>query len=417
MNPVVIIPTYIASSRRRADARHIVANYDHQTNIREEGELDRCLKSLANAEHLGLVIILVAADSSVEEEALAKVKQTVANNPHVTAIVIGAGEVELLRERLVQLGHDEIAKKTILRGYSNIRNTGLLLAQAFGFDAVIFIDDDEIVEEQDFIDKGVYGLGKLTKAGIPILVKSGYYLNREGSYLSSWEDKWYNRFWQQGSAFNEWISQAIPGPRLSRSNHVCGGCLAIHKEAFARICFDPYITRGEDLDYMINLRMHGSDIWFDNMWVLRHLPPKTPSEGNRFRQDIYRWLYEQAKLEFSWSNIDLQKVNAGSLMPYPGPLLGAGLKHRIGITARLRSLGRPDKKAYKAAAKAAKKDAVAYAEANCTKYFEFQRRWPEAMAAINCDKVISHQILTLAQDIPRPEVSPGLTTEINLNIG
>ncbi len=417
MNPVVIIPTYISSLRRRGDARHIVANYDHQTNIREEGELDRCLKSLANVVNLGLVMILVAADSSVEEEAVAKVKQTVANNPHVTAIVIGASEVELLRNRLSQLGHEEVAKKTILRGYSNIRNTGLLLSQAFGFDAAIFIDDDEVTEDQNFIDKSVYGLGKLTKAGVPILAKSGYYLNREGSYLSSWEDKWYNRFWQQGSAFNEWIEGAIKGPRLTRSNHVCGGCLAIHKEAFARICFDPYITRGEDLDYMINLRMHGSDIWFDNQWQLRHLPPKTVSEGNRFRQDIYRWLYEQAKLEFSWSNIDLQKVSAGSLMPYPGPLLGKGLKHRIGITARLRALGRSDKKAYKLAAKAAKKEAVRYAEANCTKYFDFQRLWPEAMIAINCDKVISHQILTLAQDIPRPNVDPGATTEINMNLG
>ena len=100
-----------------------------------------------------------------------------------------------------------------------------------GFDSVVFLDDDEIVEDRDFMRKAMYGLGKLTKKGIPILVKTGYYFNSEGSPLSKSRNKWYNRFWQQGSAFNEWILKALKGPRLSRSNHVCGGCLALHKAA------------------------------------------------------------------------------------------------------------------------------------------------------------------------------------------
>lgn len=85
------------------------------------------------------------------------------------------------------------------------------------------------------------------------------------------------------------------GPRLQRVDHqghaaaracrarihVCGGCLAVHKEAFRRLAFDPWITRGEDLDYMLDLRMYGSDIWFDNQWVLRHLPPLHRKRGHR----------------------------------------------------------------------------------------------------------------------------------------
>ena len=63
---------------------------------------------------------------------------------------------------------------------------------------------------------------------------------------------------------------------------MCGGCLALHKEAFKSLSFDPWIARGEDLDYMLDLRMYGSDIWFDNQWSLRHLPPETESEGTRF---------------------------------------------------------------------------------------------------------------------------------------
>lgn len=417
MNPVTIIPTYVSNPRRQDGDQKILTQYDHMTPLNEEGELDRCLKSIAKVDNSGLVIILVVAQAGIEEVALEKIKRTAANNPDVPTMVVGTPQVDLLKRRLEQIGEVEIARKIKLVGYGNVRNVGLILAQAFGFDAVIFIDDDEIIEDPDFFKKAVYGLGKLTPSGIPILVKSGYYINQQGTHFSTWEDAWYNKFWQQGHAFNEWIAGAMGGARLTRSNHVCGGCFAIHKEAFSRMSFDPYIARGEDLDYLLNLRMHGSDVWFDNKWWLRHMPPATKSEGRRFRQDIYRWLYEQAKIEFSWANIDLQKVTAASLMPYPGAMLGKGLKGRIGLTARLRSFGRPDRKEYAAAARAAKRDAVDYAERNCTKYFDHARLWPKMMKAIDCDRVVSSQILSMSTEIPRREIDPGETCEIQLNIG
>ena len=46
---------------------------------------------------------------------------------------------------------------------------------------------------------------------------------------------------------------------------------------------------------MLDLRMYGSDIWFDNQWSLRHLPPET-ERGTRPRQDIFRWLYRYRKM-------------------------------------------------------------------------------------------------------------------------
>ncbi len=306
-----------------------------------------------------------------------------------------------------------------------MRNLGLIVANALGFDAVVFLDDDEIIDDPEFLRKAMYGLGKLTKNGIPILAKTGYYINDEGSYLSKWKDKWYNRFWQQGAAFNEWIRGAMKGPRLSRSNHVCGGCLAIHKEAFRRLAFDPWIPRGEDLDYMLDLRMFGSDIWFDNQWQLRHLPPPSPHEGARFRQDIYRWIYEYFKLEYSHSLIDLQKVTAGSLEPYPGPFLRKGLGRRIALTAFLRSLVRPDKKAYRRAAKEAQTDAVRYAERNCRNYFEFQHIWPQIMDRVDSDKVLTTALVQSAliepvsqqaREVEKRAVDPGATGQIRLDL-
>ncbi len=425
MNPAVIIPTYVSSARRRNESKGVVSRYDHTTDINAEGELGRCLKSLEGVEDIGLIVILVAADRSVEREAVEKVRNTVSQHHTLNVIVIGTAELAIIRERMEQLGIQRVGQQIGLVGYGAIRNLGLVVTCALGFDAAVFIDDDEVVDDPAFLSKAMYGLGKLTKNGIPILAKTGYYINDEGSYLSKWKDKWYNRFWQQGHAFNEWIRKAMKGPRLSRSNHVCGGCLAIHKEAFRRLAFDSWIPRGEDLDYMLDLRMFGSDIWFDNQWQLRHLPPPSPHEGQRFRQDIFRWTYEYAKLEYSHSLIDLQKVTAASLEPYPGPFLEKGLSRRIGITAFLRSLVRPDKKAYRRAAIDARSEALRYAERNCKNYFEFQQIWPQIMERVDSDKIMTTALVQSAliepvsQQARQIEVRPidaGMTGQIRLDL-
>ena len=327
-----------------------------------------------------------------------------------------------------------LMKESGLSGYGAVRNLGLVMADVLGFDSVVFLDDDEVVDDADFLQKAMYGLGKLTKKGIPILAKTGFYFNSEGSYLSKSQDKWYNHFWQQGKAFNKWISKAMRGPRLSRSNHTCGGCLALHKEAFKRLSFDPWIARGEDLDYMLDLRMYGSDIWFDNQWSLRHLPPETESEGTRFRQDIFRWLYEYRKMEYSRTQIDLLQVKPSSLEPYPGPFLEPGITKRIRLTAFLRSLARPDKKAYRKAAKAATGEATTYAQRNCSKYFEFQFVWPELMARMENDQILRTALMQSAAQrqasagngadrlasaqaaIAAAGIDPGVTSEIRLNV-
>ncbi|RXZ53847.1 hypothetical protein ET524_04630 [Senegalimassilia faecalis] len=429
MNPVIVIPTYV-SSRRRKEPTSVTATYDHTTPLKNPGELPRLLTSLQKVRGIGQIIVLVAADQSTEAQAADKVQDIVSRFPSLNVAVIGAAEYGLVQQRMEQLGLGKLQKEIGLSGYGAIRNLGLVLANVMGFDSVVFLDDDEVIDDAEFLQKGVYGLGKLTRKGVPILAKSGFYFNSEGSFLSKSQDKWYNHFWQQGKAFNAWITKAMRGPRLSRSNHVCGGCLALHKEAFKRLSFDPWIARGEDLDYMLNLRMYGSDIWFDNQWCLRHLPPASASEGTRFRQDIFRWLYEYRKMEYSRTQIDLMQVKPQSLEPYPGPFLEPGITKRIRITAILRSFARKDKKAYRQAAKAARAEAVMYAQRNCSKYFEFQFVWPELMARMENDQILHTAIVqsvarrqaetnpSVAFPVAGPAagVDPGVTSEIRLNI-
>lgn len=424
MNPVILIPVFI-SARRHAEVGQVTSTYDHTTSLSSQGELPRCLDSLRKVRGLGHIVILVAAEPSIENQAASKARSIAEYFSDLSITVVGAPELALVRQRMEQLGVP-VRNEIGLSGYGAVRNLGLLVANMLDFDAAVFLDDDSVVEDEAFLEKAMYGLGKLTRRGVPILAKTGYYLNEEGSFLSNKPTKWYDHFWQQGKAFNAWITKAMAGPRLSRSNHVCGGCLALHKEAFRRVSFDPWVARGEDLDYMLDLRMYGSDIWFDNQWVMRHLPPATPREGLRFRQDIFRWLYEYRKIEYARTQIDLLQIKPQSLQPYPGPFLESNITKRIRRTALLRSIGRPDGRGYRQAAKSAAGEAAKYAETHCSKYFEFQFKWPAIMSRFEND-VIMQGILVQSsnQEQQRMEqmrhdagsISPGETTEIRLNLG
>lgn len=436
MNPAVIIPTFHTTQQRKSDPGSSL--YDHPTPLNEKGDLYRCLDSLGKVKNLGQVIILVAVEGNIAAEAAEKVQGICNQFPQMHTLVVAGQEAQLVQGRLNQLGFGDVSESIGLSGYSSVRNLGLVVAHCLGFDSVVFIDDDEVIEDAEFLTKAMYGLGKLTRKGIPILAKSGFYFNSDNSYYSKSQAKWYNHWWQQGKAFNNWISKAMAGPRLSRSNHVCGGCLALHKETYKRLSFDPWIMRGEDLDYLLNLRMYGSDIWFDNQWSLKHLPPKERHEGHRFYRDIFRWLYEYYKIEFTRAQIDLLQIKPSSLMPYPGPFLEPGITKRIKKTAFLRSLARPDKKKYREGARVATGEATEYAQNNCMKYFEFQYIWAEIMARVEADAglraaLIQAAIARQAGDevviavpeteepaadvaVPTSNVDPGVTAEIRLNL-
>lgn len=386
MKPVIIIPTYVCGKPRRTDTG-VIDTYDHMTPINNQGELVRCLSSMRCMDEKAPVVILVVSDRGIEEEALRKVRYEAAHFPDINITVVGAPEEAAMHARMAQMGIGDYVQGLSLTGYSAVRNLGLAYAAVMGYTEAIFIDDDEVIEDSQFLEKATYGLGMLTQKEVPILIKSGYYIDRRGSYRAPDKTKWYDRFWRQHQGFNAWIDSAMSGPRLSASNTACGGLLALHREAYRRVSFDPWISRGEDLDFLLNVRMFGSEVWFDNAWVVKHLPPATSKvESRRFIQDIYRWLYEVRKLEFSATQIDLLQITTESLYPYPGPFLESSINFNIRMTALLRSIGRAgQRKGYFHAAMGARKEATEYAKEHCSKYFSFQRQWPEVMALLEND--------------------------------
>jgi hypothetical protein len=386
VNPAIVIPTYVGT-RRKTPSYNVVATYDHVTPLTHQGELPRCLASLRDNGVDVPILLLVVAEHGVEREASAKICE-IAAAYHET-LDIRVFDAELLSQfhaRAEQLSLTTIKEGISLTGYGATRNFGLTIAATLGFTEVIFLDDDEVVCSPDFLEQALYGLGKLSKKGIPVLVKSGFYTDRKNRWKSREAHAWYNRYWEQGKLFNRWITRAMTAPRLSRSNVLSGGLMAIHREAYRRVSFDPWIPRGEDLDYLLNIRMYGGGVWFDNQWSVQHLPPTERNEAQRFKQDIYRWIYEHRKLEFSKSQIDLLQIKPHSLDPYPGPFLENSITTRVFVTALLRTVGRAkDRHGYFKAAQVARREAKAYAEMFCAKYFEFQLGWAQTLGTLEVD--------------------------------
>ena len=379
MNPAIVIPSYWAAD---SCALHTPGAYDHSTDPSMGiPELETCLASLEQVRNLPRVIVLVVCPPANSEAIEARVRSIVDAHPALNVTLVTHREATAIMERAGELAPRVTGECVSLRGYGAIRNMGLAAAAVLGHDVVVFLDDDEVVLTPDFMDQALYGMGAETRQRLPILAKSGYFYDRSGSPLADTTKKTglTSRWWTKRIEFNRWMSKALAGTRISRSNYVCGGCFAVHARAYRRIPFDPYITRGEDLDYLFNMRLFGMDVWFDNVWVVKHMPPKQLEIAPRFMQNVYRWFYERAKLGAASRKKDLSPVTPASLMPYPGPWIGPGLDERVHKTALVRALFTAEHAGYWHIYRHGIEEAERYAAEHAKHYLRFQSFWPSIM--------------------------------------
>ena len=123
------------------------------------------------------------------------------------------------------------------------------------------------------------------------------------------------------AAFERIIGQE---PRLKPTPFVFGGNMTLSLKALKQIPFDPRITRGEDIDFLLNARIDGVTFYLDRKLAITHLPPAyEQKEWKKVREDAIRFLYERKKVR------DHPQLTLQELQPYPGMFLGADLEHRI----------------------------------------------------------------------------------------
>ena len=229
-------------------------------------------------------------------------------------VVFSTHHLRHLRDYLDRLEFSTFSSLIDLKGFSRIRNTGLLLAQGLSIDVAIFIDNDEVVEDPQYLSVACEYLNE-KRDGKIILGKGGFYVNPDGTILLPPQQLWWRCLWNKTKWMNQaWKNILSAKNRLVPSPILLGGNLVLHQSLFRHIPFDPYIPRGEDTDYLINASQAGFCILFDREMKIKHLHPERTGIyfEEELRGDIERFLYERGKTK-AGSGINLD--------PYPGYFL------------------------------------------------------------------------------------------------
>ena len=333
MRKVVVIPTYWARKKEEG-WQDGDAVYDHPTPVDDEATLGRTLESMKilKFKDFKLVLLICPTTPDVAEEAEQRVLDIVkrANlkaETYIFTIEDLAHIADIVYESDTQR---RTAPLLTMMGYANVRNICLLCADILAADAAILIDDDEVFEKADWIDRSVEFLGKRIYGDV-VYGMAGYYINKHDQYYDdvkseSWMTYW-DRFGFKAKAFDEIIGGS---PRIKRTPFAFGGAMILHRDLFQSVPFDPHITRGEDIDYLINSRMYGFTFYLDNTLSIKHLPvPKKHPQWKRIREDIYRFVYERAKIVTQYKTSNMVLVGPEDFDPYPGEFLRDDLDEKI----------------------------------------------------------------------------------------
>ncbi|MBA7487028.1 hypothetical protein ES707_22590 [subsurface metagenome] len=327
----IVIPTYW-SPLEGTDLQEDKV-FDHPTPLGQKGTLGRALESLDVLNRIDFSVVLIVASTfnSIENEVICRVKEIYKPfNGKIDISLIHQGNLKNLKQKLLNNNVPPGPCALInLDNYSSVRNMCSLAGILNGSELVIFIDDDEVFTDSKFIDKAVKFVGTESK-GEKILAVAGYYINSDGNYrldetnVPLWKKEHWNNVFAMNQAFDQTIGKS---PRLKPTPFVFGGNMVIHRELLANVSFDPAITRGEDIDFLINTRISGVKFWLDNTLSIMHLPPpKKNPQWLSFREDIKRFLYEKKKVS---DHSHLDGVSRDELMPYPGLFLGEDLEDKI----------------------------------------------------------------------------------------
>ena len=338
----MLIPSYWA--RESKDGGRVGdAVYDHPTPLDESGTLLRVLQSLDILEDKDFQVVVIAAATAVDieervEEKVAGIIKKASRTADVDIKLFAKSHQGEIHDLLQSRGMDEYVPLLQLRGYSNIRNLCLFIPHILGSDLAVLIDDDEVFEDTQFMGKAKEFIGSVV-GDRTVHAVAGYYLQPDGGNRTIKKRSPWMEYWGQYKVMDEGFDRIIwTTTRLKQTPFVFGGNMVIHRELFTVVPFDPDVTRGEDIDYLINARMFGFSFFLDNKLSIRHLPPpKSHPVWLQLREDIYRVIYERAKLEGQVEKEGMVRVAPEDLDPYPGRFLRSDLEEKIEGACRLLS--------------------------------------------------------------------------------
>jgi len=389
----IVVPTYWGRPRGESP-KPGDAIFDHPTPLDGDSTLPRLLESLAHLESGNAFRLLILA-SSVAPALAARAEQRVAEmlRPFTGSFQVGiVGQA--VPALLKPLAHSISFDPTVINldNYAGVRNLQLMVSQAFGSSLVVALDDDEVVAP-DYLCIALETAGRPGFSGA-----AGFYEDENGSVLLSEAPPTGNIFLDKAGIMNEATRRIQNSPgRWVDSAVAFGGNMLFGRKLFCKVGFDPGITRGEDLDYVLNARLMGFKFWLDKHLRIRHLPPQQydTSRYIKLTEDVRRFVYEREKLRYARQHasragfhFDVPPANVWS--PYPGRFMRDDLEEQA--LAALASLGSvADKRTWGEPTEIIA-NALARATSLVPSYFDFALRWPVLMKALPLDAEVRQQL-------------------------
>jgi hypothetical protein len=389
----IVVPTYWTREggvRRAGDAV-----YDHPTALGGPNTLEALLVSLEELDTSQFYVLILVAVTAADAEIAAEqaVQALVDRHAHITSLVFGSAQLRVLHAWLADHRLEYARDFLDLQQYPKIRNLQLALPLALRSKAIVALDDDEIVNDAEFLRKATVSLG-LELNGEVVHGLSGHYEQEDGGILLKVDPEKAtsdNLFDRKALIMNEATDmlEAEPGT-LVKTPFCFGGNMEFSMDMARTVGFDPGITRGEDIDYLINARMEGKQFFLRKDLRILHCPPKGGSyqdaSSSKLEQDIIRFLYEQKKLEASHHHPALHPVTATELMPYPGKFLEGDLEPDAceALNAAGYEGNCPD---FIQAVRAGLDDRM-------SAYLQFRERWPQAMELMSEDTQLRDQLMS-----------------------
>ena len=386
----VVIPTYWTSTNIKIQHQIPDAIYDHPTPLESQSTLPRLLRSLKSTDipkdSTTIAVIVAVTHQTLEEKAKEKTKKVLNSYKDYDIKQFSASTLRKINSK-----DQKLAQLLRLYGYSNIRNIGLAIAQILESDVLVFLDDDVVVNDSRYFHKAQEYVGG--KIGGKLLGGvAGYYVNEDGNYYLNVDLKaWWKSFWPKERKMNEAFKVIEGKQRLSETTFAFGGNMILHWKMFERVPFDPYITRGEDMDLLVNARMSGFKFMLDTELRVLHSPGEMKSRWSEMRQDLYRFLYMREKLLRQEGVKNVEKVLIKSLKPYPGYFLFPEIPFKFAISNCLNSLHSIFKRKLESFREFTQNirhipSALSFARKHCLDYFEFQKKWLTYMPTIRGDR-------------------------------
>ncbi|MDD2406540.1 MAG: hypothetical protein PHU24_08805 [Sphaerochaetaceae bacterium] len=300
----MIIPTYWSTPEIKS-----WQIFDHPTPIQEEGSLRRTLRNLQDVSYPDPIILFPAPTDPQIEKRVTQIAAEFCIEIHVCT----AEDIAYIKTCLKRLGFPDAYLTTVsTNNYGAIRNIGLLYALVHGFDTVVMIDDDECIDS-GYHQQAMLYMDKIYD-GFTVLGKTGAVVDGSGKKYYDGQSNFILKDWPKDQLFNKSVQKEIESPgEIAPCTVAFGGNMVLSRKLFQTVPFDPFGTRGEDDDYVINARYVGIPFFFDKNLTLLHLPPKRNTGfWTRHRQDIIRFKYARAKLKA----LHIDPDSAGSFLAY-----------------------------------------------------------------------------------------------------